>query len=150
MVISAALQAAALAWLAVIVSATAPYALILPALVAAGIGMGLYFALNARQMLEFVTADEEGVASGVNACARQVGVVLGIAVFSRIFAGEGGGYSSAAAFVDGLRPALWAAAGVVAIAVVAAALTPASPAAEAEQPRQGQYVAEVDDAAQAS
>jgi EmrB/QacA subfamily drug resistance transporter len=150
MVISAALQAAALGWLAVIVAGTAPYALILPALVAAGIGMGLYFALNARQMLEFVTADEEGVASGVNACARQVGVVLGIAVFSRIFAGEGGGYSSAAAFVGGLRPALWAAAGAVAIAVVAAAITPASPAAEAEQPRPSQYVPEVDDAAQAS
>jgi EmrB/QacA subfamily drug resistance transporter len=150
MVISAALQAAALGWLAFIVSGTVPYALILPALIAAGAGMGLYFALNARQMLEFVTAEEEGVASGVNACARQVAVVLGIAIFSRIFAGEGGGYGSAAAFAQGLRPALWAAAGVLAIAIVAAALTPASPATEAEQPRQDACALEVDDAAQAS
>jgi predicted MFS family arabinose efflux permease len=150
MVISAVLQAAALGWLAFIVSGAAPYALILPAMLAAGIGMGLYFALNARQMLEFVTADEEGVASGVNACVRQVAVVLGIALFSRIFAGEGGGYGSAAAFVDGLRPALWAAAGVLAIAIVAASLTPVGPVAEAQQPRQDQYVPEVDDAAQAS
>ncbi len=149
MVISAALQGAALGWLAFIVSGTVSYALILPALVAAGVGMGLYFALNARQMLEFVTVDEQGVASGINACVRQVGVVLGVAVFSRIFAGEGGGYGSAKAFVDGLRPALLAAAGVLVIAVVAAALTPSSPAAEAEQPRQDVYLAQVDDAAQA-
>jgi EmrB/QacA subfamily drug resistance transporter len=153
MVISAVLQGAALGWLAFIVTGTVSYALILPALVAAGIGMGLYFALNARQMLEFVTTDEEGVASGVNGSVRQVGVVLGVAVFSRIFAGEGGGYGSAAAFVSGLRPALWAAAGVVAIAVVAAALTPASPvqpAADAEQPQQDQYLDQADDATQVS
>jgi hypothetical protein len=150
MVISAVLQGAALGWLAIIVSGTVSYALILPALVAAGIGMGLYFALNARQMLEFVTTDEEGVASGVNASVRQVGVVLGVALFSRIFAGEGGGYSSAAAFVSGLRPALWAAAGVLAIAVVAAALTPAKPADGAAEPHQDHYLRQVDDAAQAS
>lgn len=150
MVISAVFQGAALGWLAFIVSGTVSYALILPALIAAGIGMGLYFALNARQMLTFVTADEEGIASGFNASVRQVGVVLGIAVFSRIFAGEGGRYGSAAAFVGGLRPALWAAAGVLAIATVAAALTPTSPAAEAEKPRQNEYLTPVDDTAQAS
>jgi hypothetical protein len=153
MVISAVLQGAGLGWLAFIVSGTVSYALILPALVAAGIGMGLYFALNARQMLEFVTTDEEGVASGVNASVRQVGVVLGVAVFSRIFAGEGGGYGSASAFVSGLRPALWAAAGVLAVAVAAAVLTPASPArpaADAEQPHQDQYLDQADDATQVS
>ena len=150
MVISAVLQAAALGWLAFIVSGTVAYALILPALVAAGVGMGLYFALNARQMLEFVTAEEEGVASGVNAAARQIGVVLGVAVFSRIFAGEGGGYASAAAFVSGLRPALWAAAGVLAVAVAAAAFTPSSPTAEAPQPDQDEYQVQVDGATQAS
>jgi EmrB/QacA subfamily drug resistance transporter len=160
MVVSAVLQGAALGWLAFIVSGTVSYTLILPGLVAAGIGMGLYFALNARQMLEFVTTKEEGVASGVNGCARQVGVVLGVAVFSRIFAGEGGGYSSAAAFVGGLRPALWAAAGVLAIAVVAAAFTPSSPAAAAEAdaeaeagtgpPPQDEYLPQTDDATQAS
>jgi EmrB/QacA subfamily drug resistance transporter len=150
MVISAVLQGAALGWLAFIVSGTVAYALILPALVAAGAGMGLYFALNARQMLEFVTTEEEGVASGVNAAARQIGVVLGVAVFSRIFAGEGGGYGSAAAFVSGLRPALWAAAGVLAVAVAAAAFTPPSPAAEARQPDQDEYHAQVDGATQAS
>jgi EmrB/QacA subfamily drug resistance transporter len=150
MVISAVFQGVALGWLAFIVSGTVSYAMILPALVAAGIGMGLYFALNARQMLEFVTTEEEGVASGVNASVRQVGVVLGVAVFSRIFAGEGGGYGSAAAFVSGLRPALWAAAGVLAIAVVAAALTPSRPAAEAaaeaEAPRTNEDLTKVDEA----
>lgn len=145
MMISAVLQGAALGWLAFIVSGTVSYALILPALVAAGIGMGLYFALNARQMLGFVTTDEEGVASGINGSVRQIGVVLGVAVFSRIFAGEGGGYGSAAAFVSGLRPALWAAAGVLAVAVVAAALTPASAAADTGQPRQDQHLDRADD-----
>lgn len=157
MVISAALQGAALGWLAFIVTGSVAYVLILPALVAAGIGMGLYFALNARQMLEFVTTDEEGVASGVNASARQVGVVLGVAVFSRIFAGEGG-YGSAAAFASGLRPALWAAAGTLAVAIVAAVLTPSSPAtlevsarspAEAEPEPQDEPLSELGDAAKA-
>lgn len=150
MVISAVLQGAALGWLAFIVSGTVAYALILPALVAAGVGMGLYFALNARQMLEFVTTDEEGVASGVNAAARQIGVVLGVAVFSRIFAGEGGAYGSPAAFVSGLQPALWAAAGVLAIAVAAAVFTPPSPVARTGKPRQDEYQAQMDGATQAS
>jgi EmrB/QacA subfamily drug resistance transporter len=125
MVASAALQALALGWLAVAVSPTVPYLVLLPALVLGGIGMGLFFALSARQTLDFVAAAEEGVASGVNNAMRQVGVVLGVATLAGVFAGAGGGYDTAARFVDGLRPALWVGTAALAAAVLAAYLVPA-------------------------
>jgi EmrB/QacA subfamily drug resistance transporter len=124
---SALLQAVALAWLAVAVSPTVPYLVLLPGLVLGGAGMGLFLALSARQTLDFVSPAEEGVASGVNNAMRQVGVVLGVATLAGIFAGSGGGYDTVQHFVHGLRPALWV--GTVALlgAVLAAALTPSRP-----------------------
>jgi MFS family permease len=128
MVASTALQAAGLAWIALVASAAVSYPVLLPALLLAGAGMGLFFALSARQTLEFVSTAEEGVASGVNNAMRQVGTVLGIAVLAGVFAGSGGEYHSAEAFVRGLRPALWVGALALVGAAVATLLTPARPA----------------------
>jgi EmrB/QacA subfamily drug resistance transporter len=125
MVAGTALQAGGLAWIALVASAAVPYPALLPALLLAGAGMGLFFALSARQTLEFVSTAEEGVASGVNNAMRQVGTVLGIAVLAGVFAGSGGEYHSAEAFVRGLRPALWVGTLALAGAVVATLLTPA-------------------------
>jgi EmrB/QacA subfamily drug resistance transporter len=130
MVVGAALQTVALAWFAVVASPSVGYLVLLPAMIIAGIGMGLFFALNPRQMLDFATVDEEGVASGLNNTLRQVGVVLGIAVLSGIFAGTGGSFRTASTFTTGLRPALWAATAILAAAVAATWLTPAAPARE--------------------
>jgi EmrB/QacA subfamily drug resistance transporter len=132
MVASTALQALALGWLAVAVTPAVPYLALLPALLLGGVGMGLFFALSARQTLDFVSTDEEGVASGVNNAMRQVGTVLGVATLAGVFASAGGGYDTAAGFVDGLRPALWLGTVALAGAVLAAYLIPARAGAPAD------------------
>ncbi|MCX5385016.1 DHA2 family efflux MFS transporter permease subunit [Streptomyces sp. NBC_00083] len=118
-----ALQAAGLAWFALIVSPQMSYAEQLPALIISGIGMGLYFAPAANLVMSSVRPSEQGIASGANNALREVGGALGIAVLASVFSAQGG-YGSAQAFVDGLGPALWAGAGAVAVAAVAAALLP--------------------------
>ncbi|WP_432934717.1 hypothetical protein ACQPZZ_17670 [Microbispora sp. CA-135349] len=102
-------------------------------LVAAGVGMGLFFAHGIRQTMDFVSAAEHGVASGVNNAMRQIGIVMGVAVLSGVFA-TAGGYGSAEAFVSGLRAALWTGAAIVSATAVVALLVPAAapPASGAE------------------
>ncbi|MFF4416221.1 MFS transporter [Streptosporangium sp. NPDC001559] len=128
MVAGAVLQGGALAWFALVVSSEVSYLVLLPGMVVAGLGMGLFFALSARQTLDFVSVEEEGVASGVNSSMRQVGVVMGIAVLSGLFAATGG-YTGPEEFVSGLRPALWAGTVILALGALAALLTPARPPA---------------------
>jgi hypothetical protein len=85
--------------------------------------MGLFFALTARQALEWVAPAEHGIAAGVNNALRQVGAVLGVAVLASVFAANGD-YTGAVQFVAGLRAALWVGAAVVAVAFVADLLVP--------------------------
>ncbi|MGW7262610.1 MFS transporter [Streptomyces sp. NPDC054842] len=119
------LQAAGLAYLAAVVTADVSYPGQLPGLIASGIGMSLYFAPASALVMSSVHPKEQGVASGANNALREVGGALGIAVMSSIFAAQGG-YESAQSFVDGLRPALWTGAGVVALAAAAALAIPSA------------------------
>ena len=121
--IGVACQGISLVWLALTVSPTVGYLTIVPALVLAGVGMGLFFALLAPMMLSFVAKYDEGVASGVNNAMRELGVVLGVALLTALFAAKGG-YGSAHVFVNGLVPALWLGAALVAVAFVASLLVP--------------------------
>ncbi|GGU11328.1 DHA2 family efflux MFS transporter permease subunit [Streptomyces violascens] len=118
-----ALQALGLAWFAAIISPDVSYGAQLPALIISGIGMGLYFAPAANLVMSSVRPSEQGIASGANNALREVGGALGIAVLASVFSAQGG-YGSAQAFVDGLGPALWVGAGVVAVAAVSALLLP--------------------------
>ncbi|MFI6052624.1 DHA2 family efflux MFS transporter permease subunit [Streptomyces violascens] len=118
-----ALQAIGLAWFAAIISPDVSYGAQLPALIISGIGMGLYFAPAANLVMSSVRSSEQGIASGANNALREVGGALGIAVLASVFSAQGG-YGSARAFVDGLGPALWVGAGVVALAAVSALLLP--------------------------
>ncbi|HEY7195909.1 MAG TPA: DHA2 family efflux MFS transporter permease subunit [Gaiellaceae bacterium] len=127
-----ALQAGALAWMAAITSPNVPYADLVPPFVMAGVGMALFFAPVANVVLSSVRPVEEGKASGANNAIRELGGVFGVAVLASIFASYGG-YSSPTAFVDGLTPAIWVGAGVVALGALAALLIPRKRrAAEAE------------------
>jgi MFS family permease len=94
--------------------------------------MGMFFAPVANIVLSAVRPIEEGKASGANNAIREVGGVLGVAVLASIFAGSGG-YGSASAFTDGLVPAIWVGAIVVAVGAAAAFLIPRRPRVE-EQP----------------
>ncbi|OZM79643.1 MFS transporter [Pseudonocardia sp. MH-G8] len=123
MAVSTALQAVALGWFALVVAPDVPYVALVPPMLVAGSGMGLFFALTARQALEWVAPAEHGIASGVNNALRQTGTVLGVAVLASVFAANGG-YAGAVQFVAGLRAALWVGALAVAVAFVADLLVP--------------------------
>ncbi|MFR0359120.1 DHA2 family efflux MFS transporter permease subunit [Streptomyces sediminimaris] len=117
------LQAAGLGWLAVVVEAGVSYGSQLPGLIVSGIGMALFFAPASNLVMSSVRPREQGIASGANNALREVGGALGIAIMSSIFLAQGG-YESAHAFVDGLKPALVTGSSVVALAGVAALLVP--------------------------
>lgn len=126
------LQAAGLGYLALVITTDVPYAVQLPGLVVSGVGMALFFAPASHLVMSGVRIHEQGIASGANNALREVGGALGVAVMGSVFSAQGG-YGTASAFVDGLRPALVTGAAAVAAGAVAALLIPArSPARPAD------------------
>ncbi len=123
MVAGLSLQAGALAWIASLVSLDTSYASLLIPFVMGGAGMALVFAPSANAVLASVRIDQAGQASGATNALREVGGVLGVAVLATVFTGSGG-YASPQAFVDGLAPAVWVGAGVLAAGALLAALLP--------------------------
>jgi MFS family permease len=129
MAVGLAMQAIGLGWLATISSPTVPYGDLVPAFVVSGIGMALFFAPVANVVLSSVRREEEGKASGTNNAIRELGGVFGVAVLASVFS-RYGGYETPAAFVDGLVPAVWVGAAVVAAGAAAALLIPRRPRAD--------------------
>ncbi|MFG1808748.1 DHA2 family efflux MFS transporter permease subunit [Streptomyces sp. NPDC049040] len=128
-----ALQAIGLGWFALIMSPDVSYLAQLPALVISGAGMALFVAPATSLVMSSVIPAEQGIASGANNALREVGGALGIAVLGSIFAAQGG-YGSGAAFVDGLLPALWVGAAILAAAFAAALLLPKAPSRRTPKP----------------
>jgi EmrB/QacA subfamily drug resistance transporter len=113
-----ALQAIGLAWIAAVSTPTMPYIDVVVPFALSGIGMGLFFAPIANLILGSVNAVEEGQASGANNAVRELGGVFGVAVLASVFS-HYGGYTSGTAFVDGMTPAVYAGAAVVAVGALA-------------------------------
>jgi EmrB/QacA subfamily drug resistance transporter len=124
------LQAIAITWIAAVSTPDVAYGLLVPAFVLGGTGMALVFAPAANAVLGAVRPEEAGQASGANNAIRELGGVLGVAVLAAVFTGAGG-FATPQAFVDGLVPALWVGAGVLAAGGLAALLIPGKRAAEA-------------------
>src|SRR4051794_16555649 len=127
MAIGLTLQAIGLALIASVDSATAPYSSLVFPFILSGTGMALFFAPVANVVLSSVRPEEEGQASGANNAIRELGGVFGVAVLASIFAHYGGygvGPGAGEHFVDGLTPALWVGAAVVAGGAVAALALP--------------------------
>ena len=112
------------AWLAAIAAVDAPYSAFVAPFIVSGAGMGLFFAPIANVVLSAVRRDEEGKASGANNAIREVGGVFGVAVLASVFSANGS-YLSPQSYVDGLIPAVWVGAAVVAVAAVAGLFIPA-------------------------
>jgi EmrB/QacA subfamily drug resistance transporter len=129
MVAGLTLQAAGLAWLAIVSEPTVAYATLVPGFVMAGTGMALVFAPAANAVLSSVRAQEAGQASGATNTIREIGGVLGVAVLATVFT-DVGGFSSPQAFVDGLVPAVWVGAAVLAAGALVALLVPGRPSAD--------------------
>jgi EmrB/QacA subfamily drug resistance transporter len=123
------LQALAIVWLGAITSIDVPYIEMVPAFVLGGTGMALVFSPVANAILGAVQPHEAGQASGANNAIRELGGVLGVAVLAAVFSASGG-YQSGQAFVDGLQPALFVGAAVLAAGAVAALLVPGKPREE--------------------
>jgi hypothetical protein len=123
-----ALQALALAWLAITTTPDMAYPLVLPGFVMAGTGMALVFAPAANAVLSSVRPSEAGQASGATNTIREVGGVLGVAVLATVFT-DAGGYGSPQEYVDGLVPAIWVGSAVLAVGALVALLIPGRRAA---------------------
>jgi EmrB/QacA subfamily drug resistance transporter len=121
-----AMQAGALAWMASVTTPTTPYSELIGPFIVAGVGMALFFAPVANLVLSAVRPEEEGKSSGANNAIRELGGVFGVAVLASIFA-HVGGYGTGQSFVDGMHPALFIGAGVVALGALAAFMIPRRP-----------------------
>jgi EmrB/QacA subfamily drug resistance transporter len=127
-----ALQAVALGWMAAVATVPPlPFSHFVIPFVLAGIGMGLFFAPVANVVLSAVRPEEEGQASGANNALREIGGTFGVAVLAAIFANQGG-YFPAQSFIDGLKPAVWVGAGIVAVGAVVCLVIPAGGRQRAE------------------
>src|SRR6476620_11319343 len=129
-----ALQAAGLAWIGAILTATLPYSSIVIPFALSGIGMAMYFAPVANVVLSSVKPEEEGQASGANNAIRELGGVFGVAVMAAVFS-HYGGYQTPDSFVQGVTPALYLGAAIVAIGAAAALFIPRRRKTSAEAPK---------------
>jgi EmrB/QacA subfamily drug resistance transporter len=117
------LQTASLVWFAALTENGSGYPSFVPALLMAGVGMGLTFAPSATAVLDGLPEADFAMASSANSTVREFGVALGIALLTAVFLGNGGaltpfGYDGA------IGPALLTGAAAVAVAAVAALFAP--------------------------
>jgi EmrB/QacA subfamily drug resistance transporter len=112
---------AGIAWTVLVARPGMAYGeLVVPFLVTS-IGGSMSLAPTANAVLGAVPAADIGRASGVNAMLRELGGVLGLAVFVAVFTGTGS-YATPAAFVDGFGPAMGTCAALVALSAAAVAV----------------------------
>jgi len=123
-----ALQGLGLAWVASIAAPGISYLELGAALTVAGVGTSLTFPTVATTVMSSVEPDDAGVASGANSALRELGGVFGVALLASVLA-RPGIYTSPHVFIDGFTAAMWVAAGLSALGVVAAACAPGRRAA---------------------
>ena len=99
------LQAAGMAWIALIAEPGMAYAQMIAPLVVAGAGISMAIPSSQNAVMNAVAADDLGKASGAYTTMRQLGGVFGLAITVAVFTGAGS-YASPAAFSDGFVPAI--------------------------------------------
>ncbi len=130
MVAGLGLQAVALGLLAMSASVDQSYVSMVIPFVLAGSGMALVFAPSANAVLSSVRTSQTGQASGATNALRELGGVLGIAILGTVFTSHGS-YTAPQAYINGLVPALWVGAAVLAAGALIAAALPFSTRASA-------------------
>jgi EmrB/QacA subfamily drug resistance transporter len=111
------LQAAGMAWLALIAEPGLAYSSMLAPLLLAGIGISMALPAAQNSVVAGVTMEAIGKAAGTNSMMRELGGVFGIAVAVAVFTAAGS-YGSPAAFTAGFGPAI----GVAAVLSLAGAI----------------------------
>jgi MFS family permease len=132
MVTGLSLQAAGLAWLALVAEPGVAYTSLLAPLIVAGVGVSLAIPAAQNSVLASSSLEVVGKAAGANSMMRELGGVFGIAVVVAIFAGAGG-YASAQQFTDGFGPAIGFAAALSAVGALASVALPGRRAAVKEK-----------------
>ncbi|WP_378739704.1 DHA2 family efflux MFS transporter permease subunit [Nocardia brasiliensis] len=115
--------AIALGWMAAITTVDVDYGPFIGPFLLAGVGMGLILTPSATVVMASAAPDDRAMASGTNSTLREVGIAMGVAVLASIFASRGS-FLSPQAYVDGLVPAIWAGAAIVAVGAVISLLVP--------------------------
>jgi EmrB/QacA subfamily drug resistance transporter len=123
-IVGLSLQAFGVLWLAAVMAPDTEYLVMLPAFIAAGVGMGLNFAPISTAVLATMKPADHAKASGTNSTVREVGVALGIAVLTAVFVGAGGQLTPEL-YVDAAQPAVLVGGLALALAASLAFLLPA-------------------------
>jgi EmrB/QacA subfamily drug resistance transporter len=110
-VTGALLQAAGVAWIAVIAGPRTGYPALITPMTLIGAGLALAIPAVTRSVTSTVPPADIGTASGAFTTMRQLGGAFGVAILGAVFAATGG-YASPAAFSRGFTTAFWVAAGL--------------------------------------
>src|SRR3954462_7362866 len=122
------LQAAGMAWLALIAEPGMAYSQMLAPFVVAGVGISMAIPAAQNSVVGSAAMDAIGKVAGANSMMRELGGVFGIAVSVAVFAGAGS-YASTQAFTDGFGPAIFVAAGLALCGAIAGLALPGRRAA---------------------
>jgi EmrB/QacA subfamily drug resistance transporter len=117
------LQAAGMAWLALIAEPGMAYSQMLAPFIVAGVGVSMAIPAAQNSVVGSVASEALGKAAGTNSMMRELGGVFGIAVAVAVFAGAGS-YLSPQAFTDGFTPAILVAAGLSVAGAIAGLALP--------------------------
>jgi EmrB/QacA subfamily drug resistance transporter len=117
------LQAAGMAWVAMIAGPDMAYGTMVAPLIIAGAGISMAIPSVQNAAMNAVAPGDLGKASGTFTTMRQLGGVFGLSLAVAVFTGAGG-YGSATAFGDGFVPAIAVAAACSLAAAAVAGLLP--------------------------
>jgi EmrB/QacA subfamily drug resistance transporter len=131
-----ALQAAGMAWIALIAEPGIAYGEMIAPLIVAGVGASMAIPPAASSVVGAVAQDEVGKAAGANSMLRELGGVFGIAILVAVFAGAGS-YASPGAFSDGFAAAIAVSAALSAVGALAGLGLPGRARATAAAPEPG-------------
>ena len=134
------LQAAGMAWIALVAKPGMAYLEMVAPLAIAGAGISMAIPAVQNAVMNAVSPGDLGQASGLSMASRQLGGVFGVAIGAAVFTGAGS-YASAAAFGDGFGPALGVAAGFSLLGALSAAVLPAGRRAQNTAAGSGPVVA---------
>jgi MFS family permease len=127
------LQAAGLAWIAVIAAPRLAYPAMLAPMMISGAGLGLALPAVTKAVVGSVPRGDIGKASGSFSMMRQLGGAFGVAILAAVFT-SAGGYTSAAAFSAGFALAIAAATGLALAGALAGAALPGRPGQAPDAP----------------
>jgi EmrB/QacA subfamily drug resistance transporter len=128
-----ALQAAGLAWIALITAPHLSYAALIAPMSVVGIGFALALPAVTKAVISTSSPADIGKASGAFSTMRQLGGAFGVAIVAAVFA-SAGSYASAATFSHGFGAAIAVAAALALAGALAGVLLPAPTRPERRTP----------------